>query len=378
MATKKASAPAADNSDVDEFLNDSPEIQAEDLSPEEIEKLDLTQIPPPEPSITTNLKTQTVEAPKVKGTEKAVNFNRFAGGKKPITTDLSEQMLPPVTRKTTAIYQLLGVDVGGHTTDKRIDASDNPAARIVDVSDVEKHHTYTIYDRFEENFGNRNKVVTYFEGVQRVSYKDPITGEMKADVRQKVGIPKFTRGQVVVDIMRNYHQYLWWELHPENKTNKFRDKSRAATFERVDMHQHSPNFDQIRTEIKIDAMNYVRGLSPDKAMDLAAALNIPTFREQPSAIKQALYIKAEADPEMVMFKSPNKAISVTVSIMRAMDLGIIEYDASRKQYFFAQDNNTPIWQVPLDESPVLSLAKYLIDEGSHIRDKMDEYIMYWM
>lgn len=378
MAKTKTSAPVADNSDVDEFLNDSPEVQAEDLSPEEIEKLDLTQIPPPEPSITTNRKIDTVESPKSTGTLKKVNFNRFAGGRKPITTDLSEQMLPPITRKTTAIYQLIGVDAGGHTTDKRIDASDSVAARIVDVSDHELHHTYTIYDRFDENFGNRSKVVTYFEGIQRVTYKDPITGEMKADVRQKVGTPKFTRGQAVVDIMKNYHQYLWWELHPGNKTNKFRDKTKAPMFERVDMQHHSPNFDQIRTEIKIDAMNYVRGLSADKAMDLAAALNIPTFREQPSSIKQALYIKAEADPEMVMFKSPNKAISVAVSIMRAMDLGIIDYDASRKQYFFAQDNKTPIWQVPLDESPVLSLAKYLIDEGREVREKMDEYIMYWL
>jgi hypothetical protein len=289
-------------------------------------------------------------------------------------------MLPPITKKRTAIYQLIGVDTGGHSYDKRIDSNENPASRIVDTADVEMHHTYSIYDIFEKDFGRRDKTVTYFDGVQRVEYTDPITKELRPDIRQKVGTPRFVRGQVMVDIMKNYHQYLWWELHPKNKSNKYRDKQMASTFERIDLKYVNPHVEQMRMEIKLDAMNYVRALSPDKAMDLAAALGIPTFREQPSTIKTALYVMAETDPEKVMFKAPNKAISVTVSVMRALDFGIIDFDADRKQYFFAQNINSPIFQVPMEESPVQSLAKFLIDssEGMAIREKMDEYINYWM
>jgi hypothetical protein len=367
----------AENADVDDFLNDNPPVIEEDLSPEEVEKLDLTQVPPPSPVVDTNTRNSTVATPKTMGTTKTINFSRFGAGKRPITTDLSDQMLPPITRKRSAIYQLIGAE-GGFTEDKRIDASDSQAARVVDVSDFEMHPSYTIYDEFEPDFGRKSKVVTYYDGVARASYKDPVTGEMRSEIRQKVGLPRFVRGQHVCDIMKNYHQFLWFELHPGNKTNKFRDKSKSPLFERIDLKHYNPHVGQFRTELKLDAMNYVRSLSPDKAMDLAAALDIPTFRVQPSDIKSALYVKAEADPEAVMFKSPNKAISVTVTVMRAMDLGIIDYDASKKQYFFAQNTSIPIFQVPLDEPPVQALARYLVEDGEDLREKIDEYSMYWL
>jgi hypothetical protein len=64
--------------------------------------------------------------------------------------------------------------------------------------------------------------------------------------------------------------------------------------------------------------------------------------------------------------------------MRALDFGILDFDAMRKQYFFG-NNLSPIFQVPLDEPPVQSLAKHIIEteEGALLRDKMEEYIMYW-
>ena len=381
MAKPKNVASAATSEDVDEFLNESTEVKIEDLSPEEVDKLDLSQIPPPpNETVVTDIKRDTVVGITPKGTPKQINFSRFGFNKRPITTDLSDEMLPPITKKRTAIYQLLGVDTGGHSYDKRIDHNDNPASRIVDTADVEMHHTYSIYDTFEKDFGRRDKTVTFFDGVQRYEYTDPITKEVKADIRQKLGKPAFVRGQAMVDIMKNYHQYLWWELHPKNKSNKYRDKQIAATFERIDLKYVNPHVDQMKMEIKLDAMNFVRALSADKAMDLAAALDIPTFREQPSTIKTALYVMAESDPERVMFKSPNKAISVTASAMRALDFGILDFDAERKQYFFAQNVDSPIYQVPLDEPPLQSLAKFLIDssEGMPIREKMDEYINYWI
>lgn len=374
MAKKSQNTPVS-TEDVDDFLNDAPTVIEDEI---DTSNLDLTQIPPPDNVIISNTHKDTAGAPPTKGTQKQVTFSRFGANKRPITTDLSDQMLPPITKKTTAIYQLLGIDAGGRSEDKRIIASDSAAARIVDTSDVEMHHTYSIYDRFEEDFGRRNKIVTYFDGVQRVEYKDPITGQIRPDIRQKIGTPRFVRGQHMCDIMKNYHQYLWWELHPGNKNNKFRDKSKAAMFERVDNKHHNPHVEQVRMEIKIDAMNYVRSLQADQCMDLAAALDIPTFRVQPNDIKTALYVMAESDPEKVMYKSHNKAISVTITVMRAIDFGIIDYDAMRKQYFFAQ-NPQPIFQVPLDESPTASLAKHLVntEEGNALREKMEEFIMYW-
>lgn len=373
-AISEANASASSTTDdVDNFLNDQEEIDTKDM--------DLTQIPPPEPvqnPVLTNKKTSTVQAPPLKGEMKKFSFTRFGPKKRPITTDLSDQMLPPITKKMTAIYQLLGLEDGG-STDRRIIEDASAKGKFVDTSDYELHPTYSIFDQFEPDFGRQQKVVTYYDGVQRVNYKDPITGENRPDIRQKVGSPKFVRGQAVVDIMRNYHQYLWWELHPGNLTNKFRDKSKPALFERIDIKYYNPHMDQVRQEIKLDAMQYVRKLDPQKALDLATALSIPTFQQQPAAIKTALYVMAEKDPEKVLYKSPNPYLSTMMEIMRAIDLGILEYDSMRKQYYFGQSINEPFFVVPMDENPHESLAKFLVDDenGEEIKKRMMEFIYYW-
>jgi len=361
----------------DEFLNEP--------APEEIidtKGLDLSQIPPPElpqAPILTNKRTSTVQGPKLKGDLKNITFNRFGPNKRPLTTDLSDQMLPPITKRHTAIYQLLGL-VDGTSTDRRIENSISERGNQVDTSDYEMHPTYTIFDQFEKDFGRQQKVVTYYDGVQRVNYKDPITGENRPDVRQKVGTPRFSRGQSVVDIMKNYHQYLWWELHPGNLTNKFRDKNKPALFERTDLKFHNPHMDMIRRELKLDAMTYVRKLQAGQAIDLATALDIPIVGLQPSAIKTELYTLAENNPEKVLYKAPDEIMSTTIEIMRAVDLGILDYNAFNKQYFFAQNLNDPFFVVPMDEIPHEALAKFLVrtDEGKMIKERMMEFIYYWM
>jgi hypothetical protein len=380
MAKKAENAAAAsvNTPDVDDFLNDTAPVE------EVIDttNLDLSQIPPPEPiqnPVLTNTKKSTVEGPKLKGELRKFSFSRFGPNKRPITTDLSDQMLPPITKRHTAIYQLLGLQEGA-STDKRIQSQESERANIVDTSDYEMHATYSIFDQFEKDFGRQTKVVTYYDGVQRTTYKDPITGEMRPEIRQKVGTPRFSRGQAVVDIMRNYHQYLWWELHPGNKTNKFRDKSKPALFERIDLKHYNPHMDMIRKELEFDAMKYIRGLQAGQVIDLATALDIPVVGVQPSALKTDLYTLAQKDPEKVLFKAPDEIMSTTIEIMRAVDLGILDYDALRKQYFFAQNINEPLFVVPMDEIPYEALAKYLVgtEEGQIVKEKMMEFIYYWI
>jgi hypothetical protein len=379
MAKKtETAAPAVNTPDVDDFLNDTAPVE----EPIDTSNLDLSQIPPPEPiqnPVLTNTKKGTVEGPKLKGELRKFSFSRFGPNKRPITTDLSDQMLPPITKRHTAIYQLLGLQEGA-STDRRIQSQESERANIVDTSDYEMHATYSIFDQFEKDFGRQTKVVTYYDGVQRTTYKDPITGEMRPEIRQKVGTPRFSRGQAVVDIMRNYHQYLWWELHPGNKTNKFRDKGKPALFERIDLKHYNPHMDMIRKEIKLDAMNYVRKLQAGQVIDLATALSIPVVGLQPSALKADLYALAETDPERVLFKAPDEIMSTTIEIMRAVDLGILDYDAMRKQYYFAQNINEPFFVVPMDEIPYEALAKYLVstEEGQLIKEKMMEFIYYWI
>lgn len=377
--TKKAAGKPADTSDVDDFLNETNPLieKIEDITSE---GLDLTQIPPPPEHtvVATNTKKDTVQAPKLTGNLKKFNFSRFGSGKRPITTDLSDAMLPPITKKRTAIYQLLGLDEGG-SRDRRIDVALSDRGNRVDTSDYEMHPHYSIFDKYEADFGRQQKIVSFYDGVQRITYKDPITGELRPEVRQKVGTPKFVRGQAVVDIMRNYHQYLWWELHPGNATNKFRDKSKPALFERIDMKHYNPHTEMVRRELRLDAMNYVKKLSAQDAEALATALEIPTFREQPSTIKTALYTIAETDPQKVLWRSPNELVSITIEIMRAVDLGILDFDAINKSYFFAQNSTEPIYVVPMGENPQEALAHFLIEneDGRVIKEKMLEYIYYW-
>lgn len=371
---KGTKAPAGD---ADDFLNETSPV-VEDVV--DTEGLDLTQIPPPTEAVITNSRTDTVKAPKPKGDTKHINFSRFGPNKRPLTTDLSDEMLPPITKKRQAIYQLLGLEDGASIDKRIIEDQSSRNSRFVDTSDVEMHHTYSIYDQFEKDFGRQQKVVTYYDGVQRFTYTDPINKENRSDVRQKVGIPKFVHGQVVVDIMKNYHQYLWWELHPANKTNKFRDKSKPASFERIDLKMHNPHTEMVKRELRMDALNYIRSLHGSLAVNLATALDIPTLRQQPADIKNALYALAEVDPEKVLYKAPDKYMSSMIMVTRAIDLGLIDFDAMRKHFYFAQNVVEPLYIVPMDESPINALAKFLVDnpEGKEVKEKIEQYIYYWI
>jgi hypothetical protein len=283
---------------------------------------------------------------------------------------LSRQYLPPITKRRQAIYQLLNTG-----RDSRLRPEDQVGSEAIPYDMVP---TYQMYDQFDSDVNNRDKVLTYSEGKQLVYVDNPGTGRKEQITREKLGEPHFTNGQVIVDTIKDYTRYVWWELHPRNASNKWRDKSKPAIFKRVDIERSSPHVQMMQMDLKMDAEQYVIKLDLKELINLAAAMTNPTINvNMPSQqLRYEMRMRAQEDPEGVMFKAPDKIASIKLSIMHGMDMGIIFYEPSTETYFNGEDEE--MFVVPVDNNPTESFAKFLSSEqGKESRDYISEKLAFW-
>jgi len=328
--------------------------------------------------------------PKKPGDERPrvlMNRGRFGKFKLPASIPLSEMMLPPITKKKTAIYELLNLNnadkysgreiYAGRAIDPRI----VEANKFIDPPPFGLTPTYTIFDRFEPDLARRNKVMKYVTRASVRSFENPVTKQPDQTIDEQLGEPGFINGQVVVEIENNYPHYVWWELHPQNASNKWRPKERPPVFKRIDIEYKSPHQQMMKMDLQQEAERYVIGLRADELINLASAMTNPVISTAmpPNEIRLALRLRARNNPEEVLFKAPNPTHSITMNVISAMDLGIIDYRPETNEYFFASDDDKPMFVVPLEQTPIEALAGYLSSaEGKEDRKAMENMLSFWV
>jgi hypothetical protein len=130
-------------------------------------------------------------------------------------------------------------------------------------------------------------------------------------------------------------QYEYCELCNYNGDKENRDESRNVFFHRVDAEK---NADKVTKTfgLRLECMKYVDTLTDGEARKLAASFGWDE-KKSPKVLKAELYQEAEKDP--VKFKKlvSNPDVHRKASIKRALDKGILKYNAPQNKYLWSDD-----------------------------------------
>lgn len=302
------------------------------------------------------------EAPKKKKRSKEPRTQAYS------SLNLSFKMLPPLTRRRTAIYELLDID----KVDPRV--IDGP--RIVEIPPYQMSPIYKIYDRFEPDMAKRMKTMVYSDEINVQEYHNSVAKNIDPGVNMKLDMPEFVNGQVIVDCEAQYIKHVWWELHPRNLSNKFRNKEQPGLFRRVDVEFRSPHLELLRMDLANDAEKVIIKLNHAQLINLASAFGIPATYPQ-GDMRLDMRKRARAKPEEVLFKTPDARASTFMNVMSALDLGIIDFKPETQEYFFPNEEES-FFVVPLDQTPLEALANFLISEdGQEEKAMLEDILSFW-
>lgn len=281
--------------------------------------------------------------------------------------NISPSMLPPLTRRRSAVYELLNM--------KREDPRVVEGPRMIEIPPMQYVPTYLIYDRYETDLAKSTKTLVFSNKINVNEYYNTAASISDKKVVPNIDMPEFINGQASVDCEAEYLKYIWWELHPLNSSNKYRDKTKQAQFKRVDVEYASPHLQLMQMDLRIDAEMYVKNLNADKLIQLGAAFGLPA-NISIQDLRLDLRMKAQADPKQVLFKSPEKHATALRNIVSAMTLGILDYKPETQEFYF--DEDAAFYQVALDGPPLESLAKYLItDEAAPYKEQLETSLSFW-
>lgn len=304
-----------------------------------------------------------VQAQKEKASEARWN-KKLAASK---SLNISEKMLPPLTRRRSAVYELLNM--------KREDPRVVEGPRMIEIPPMQYVPTYQIYDRFETDMAKSTKTLVFSNKINVQEYYNTTASLSDKNVKPNIDMPEFINGQASVDCEAEYLKYIWWELHPLNISNKYRDRTKQSQFKRVDVEYASPHLQLMQMDLRIDAEMYVKNLNADKLIQLGAAFGL-SGNIAVQDLRLDLRLKAQANPTQVLFKSPEKHATALRNIVSAMTLGILDYKPETQEFFF--DEEHAFYQVPLDGPPLETLAKYLItEEAAADKKQLEDSLSFW-
>jgi hypothetical protein len=268
------------------------------------------------------------------------------------TSGISDRMLPPYMKNHVAIYKICGTD--------EINPATNLPVLPVDTSIPGR---YTLHDRYEKDPLKRDKVM------QNITGTEPYTEDGERKIRELIEDIIFVRGWLQVPIQDKYPLYIFLELHPMNKTNKFRVSNAVMAFERVDINMHSAEAQAVSLDLSLDAGNAVRAMKKDDVLAYAMTTlpPTPTVGRQLADIKTDLIRYAMNNP--VPFFKQNKDIkaAVKVTVADAIQFGLIEYQKAERKYVDSETGEE-IFTHTIQEEPINALINFMSrDEKAYQR-----------
>lgn len=279
---------------------------------------------------------------------------------------LSSQMMPPITKRKIAVYEVLGKDQIDPLTKEPVKA---PVLVLPGK--------FVIYDPFQNNVLQRHRLlknVTRSEKVNRGGVE--VVEEVVEDL-------EFFDGFKNVAIDRNYMEYVLLELHPLNESNRWRNKQQAAAFRRIDIGNRKDWTETVAgMDLSFQAEKTIVDMT--KAEDIityATAVGIPTAGRSlitgNSSVKSDLRLFARQHPKEFFQLNKNESMAIKMAVLEADDLGLIEYTVDKKQWLFSTDGDL-LYQVVAGEDPLEGAIKAL--KKSQWRgkyEKLQEQLNYW-
>lgn len=296
---------------------------------------------------------------------------RFGAYTRPVSIDISEQMLPPITRKKIATYEVLAFA----KKDPLIIFGDSEIA----PAPVILPGRYSLYDPFEKDLANTVKIIQNVVGKERKDWQNPVTGKMESQMHDNVADVIMENGFLTVNMETEYAKYVFMELHPMNQTCKWnRSNQQAKVFRRADFQYQSTVSRQFEMDLALDAEKLVKDLDIQEVINLAAAFDIPTQGRPINDLRYDLRIMARQDPKKVMFQKGDALATIGINVSDAIQWGLLEYDPNKMSYYFSSDMNNAIHTVTVGEDPQVSLAEFcLSEEGQEAYGFIESLLSFW-
>lgn len=279
--------------------------------------------------------------------------------KRPNTSfGLTDLMLPPYTKKQVAIYQSITKD------------EINPATGMkVDPVDIAIPGRYTLYDRFERDPMRKDKVIENVSGTER--YVED--GEQKT--RQIIEDIILERGWKHVPVEAKYPLYVFMELHPMNRSNKWAPKNTPKVFERVDLKFRSPAAESAQLDLVVDAAVIIKNMNKEDIIKYAVPALIPTTNRQIHEIRTDLTRWAMGNPIGFFKLNKNESAGIRINVIDAMNMGLLEYRHEQKAYYLTTTEEK--YHVhTAGEDPTDSIVKALM-KNDKLYEVLTNQLNYW-
>lgn len=282
--------------------------------------------------------------------------------KRPNSTGLNDLNLPPYTKNMVAIYKIIGTDEINPATGQKVD----PVDSLIPGQ-------YTFFDRYEKDVMKQNKVVSNIKGTKR------LVVDGKAEIHENIEDIVFIRGYLQVPVMGHYPLYLFLELHPMNKTNKFRPRNSVVAFERIDISYRSPVAKGIQQDLSLDAGLEVRKMTKEDVLAYALTTNPPiqTAGRPLNEVRADLVTFAMNNPIPFFKQNKDTTAAIRMNVADAMMLGIIEYKSERRAFTLTRTEQELFAHVP-QEDPQQALVTFLAKPESALHlDEIVKELRWW-
>lgn len=284
--------------------------------------------------------------------------------KRPNSFGLSDEILPPYTKKRVAIYKICNGDEGI-----------NPATGLpVEPVPVLIHGSgYMFYDKLEKDPAKKKKFIKNVKGYER-----GIEDGKETDIEVIEDII-FDRGWKQVPIEESYTEYLYLELHPNNRSNRHRPPNAPIIFERVDINMSSIASQSAAIDLTLDAGMAVKAMNKEEVHMFAASVpEINAAAGRPvHEIRTDLQRWAMANPIPFFKLNKDTKAGIQIVVLDAINFGLIGYRPDKKAYVHMETDEI-INVHTANEEPMQRLVKFLAsDDGKDWYKQIQDRLNYW-
>lgn len=293
-----------------------------------------------------------------------------------VDLNISEQLLPPLTRNSVATYRVLTawnfVNDDGKPVNATIDPSTGDAP---DPQNLILPGSYTFYDPWEPDPTKKWKTM--------VNYGRQLIGENKEGdkiLNREVEPVEFVNDIKRVDCVTNYMLYLFLELHPFNASNRHRHNRNTIKplFYRTDiLTAKTDKFRAVEMDLAFEAeLAVVNTKDRDRIIGLAEATGqILVHGKMTDAIKADLRMWARKNPRLFFSMHGDLTPAIKLNVLDAQGLGLIEYNQQTRT-FIDMENGVDLYTHPVAEEPLESFVKYL-KGNPDTYNRIKELLDYW-
>lgn len=297
------------------------------------------------------------------------SWGRKEKQKRALDMGLSELVMPPVTRQRVATYRV----IQRHPFDPST-THHEPA----DPQTVILPGTYKFFDKGSE-LGKQWKIMQNLATAGEIKI-DPVT--QKQVIEDVIELVEMHNGYLKVNIEVQFRLYIFMELHPFNRSNKFRQGTRFDVFERTDLETNkSAAYKMAEQDLGFEAERVVMNMAKDEVIGYATTAQVATMesgRQRAFAeVKSDLRAFAHANPRKFFEMANDVSAAVRMNVLDALSFGILEYDSEKKR-FIVPYTDEPVFVHLAGEDPNETFIKYLINnENKDLYQAIVNMLEYW-